>query len=295
MPFEMKKTFSLALSVLICGCAQPSFSTEFTVYSNDVVDMVVLESKSQMSLAALGGSIRHDAGAAADCFVMSDLTLTEEGPQDPIGKTLIGELRPVHTDLVSYDQADITSAEVRLSMRDASITVHEMDVFDLCGMGTDFSGNYEQMDKSHPGYQKAVVKLLLLIHENALHMHREGRTSASISDLRPFFAPIDDGLIEASKQWPAVTVAHNDFAYFLQQEGLHEEAISHLRRIVTYAPDRTVAWLNLADSLWDTGSHEAAGQAYRQYILLMEKSEATGRVPRRAAERSGAAEDQPLR
>jgi tetratricopeptide (TPR) repeat protein len=65
--------------------------------------------------------------------------------------------------------------------------------------------------------------------------------------------------------------AVNNYAYFLQVMGKNDKAISIFKRILTIDPDRTVAYLNLADSLWDSGSKTEAVDQYKLYVESAKK------------------------
>jgi tetratricopeptide (TPR) repeat protein len=78
--------------------------------------------------------------------------------------------------------------------------------------------------------------------------------------------------------------AVNNYAYYLQLQGKHQEAIPVFQKIIEIDPSRTVAYLNLADSLWATGEKSKASQSYSQYVSQCEKMHFDG-VPGRVRER----------
>lgn len=78
--------------------------------------------------------------------------------------------------------------------------------------------------------------------------------------------------------------AVNNYAYYLQLQGKHSEAIPVFQKIVEIDPDRTVAYLNLADSLWAVGKKFEAGQRYAEYLSSCQKEhfdDVPGRVKQR--------------
>jgi tetratricopeptide (TPR) repeat protein len=78
--------------------------------------------------------------------------------------------------------------------------------------------------------------------------------------------------------------AVNNYAYYLQLQGKHSEAIPILQKIVEIDPERTVAYLNLADSLWAMGKKSEAGQCYAEYLSSCQKEhfdDVPGRVKQR--------------
>jgi tetratricopeptide (TPR) repeat protein len=65
--------------------------------------------------------------------------------------------------------------------------------------------------------------------------------------------------------------AVNNYAYYLQLQGKHEEVIPVFEKIIEMDPNRTVAYLNLADSLWAVGDKKNAGAKYSEYVALCRK------------------------
>jgi tetratricopeptide (TPR) repeat protein len=78
--------------------------------------------------------------------------------------------------------------------------------------------------------------------------------------------------------------AVNNYAYYMQRQGKHAEVIPVFEKIIELDPDRTVAYLNLADSLWATGDKEEASKRYCQYVSQCQNMR-YNRVPDRAMER----------
>jgi tetratricopeptide (TPR) repeat protein len=78
--------------------------------------------------------------------------------------------------------------------------------------------------------------------------------------------------------------AVNNYAYYLQLQGKHAEVIPVFEKIIEMDPERTVAYLNLADSLWATGDKKKAGEKYRQYVCQCRKLHYDG-LPGRVQDR----------
>lgn len=78
----------------------------------------------------------------------------------------------------------------------------------------------------------------------------------------------------------------NDIAYYWQQAGHHREAIWLLEKILETEPNRTVAHLNLADSLWSEGNSTKAKEHYLIYIHSMRARKKDSLIPARAFNRS---------
>ncbi|MFD0672895.1 type IV pilus biogenesis/stability protein PilW [Cohnella sp. GCM10027633] len=76
----------------------------------------------------------------------------------------------------------------------------------------------------------------------------------------------------------------NDYAYFLTLAGRNKEAKPLLANVVKLAPDRVVAYLNLADAEWALGLKADAKTHYKQYWKLL-GSKAAKVAPKRVQER----------
>lgn len=80
---------------------------------------------------------------------------------------------------------------------------------------------------------------------------------------------------------------YNDIAYFWQQAGYHREAIWLLAEILNIEPKRTVAHLNIADSLWAEGDTIQAKEHYQLYVRIMEGRKKQSLIPGRVFSRLG--------
>jgi tetratricopeptide (TPR) repeat protein len=81
--------------------------------------------------------------------------------------------------------------------------------------------------------------------------------------------------------------ALNDYGFFLQQAGKHDEAVKILGAVIKQDPDRASAQLNLADSLWALERKAEARSHYKIYNQLMIKANRTGEIPQRVRARLG--------
>ncbi|WP_171817617.1 tetratricopeptide repeat protein [Chryseobacterium sp. StRB126] len=62
---------------------------------------------------------------------------------------------------------------------------------------------------------------------------------------------------------------YNNIAFALLNNGNQKVAIELLTQIISKFPNRTVTYLNLADSYWNIGEKDKAKQHYNKYISLM--------------------------
>lgn len=72
---------------------------------------------------------------------------------------------------------------------------------------------------------------------------------------------------------------YNDIAYYLEQRKFYSESIFLLEKILNKFPERTVAYVNIADAYWGLNEKTKAQTAYRKYIELMEQSNKKHKIP----------------
>lgn len=77
---------------------------------------------------------------------------------------------------------------------------------------------------------------------------------------------------------------YNDIAYYLQQKNANNEAIFLLEKIIKKFPNRTVAYLNLADAYDGINDKEKAKENYEKYINLMKQENKENKIPKRVLE-----------
>lgn len=94
----------------------------------------------------------------------------------------------------------------------------------------------------------------------------------------------NDVLVEIPIDRSSVT-QYNNIAYYLEQGGAYEPAIHLLEHIVEAFPRRTVAYINLGDAYWGHGDRNAAIDAYKTYIRLLEEEGREDRAPGYVRER----------
>ena len=86
-------------------------------------------------------------------------------------------------------------------------------------------------------------------------------------------------------QDPNVTAIMNDYGFFLAEAGMNDRAVAVLTTVLARAPDRTVAYLNLADAEYAQGWKDEARGHYRGYRERMRGENKAAKVPPRVAER----------
>lgn len=74
--------------------------------------------------------------------------------------------------------------------------------------------------------------------------------------------------------------SYNNIAFALLNNGNYTGAIELLKEIISKSPNRTVAYLNLADSYWNTGEKENGKEYYKKYIsLILTQKKDRSKVP----------------
>jgi TonB family protein len=77
----------------------------------------------------------------------------------------------------------------------------------------------------------------------------------------------------------------NDFGFYCQLAGDDDSAILMFKKVIAEAPEREVAYLNLADSLWKKGKEEEARPLYDKYQKLMVAENLAAKIPSEAKNR----------
>jgi tetratricopeptide (TPR) repeat protein len=73
----------------------------------------------------------------------------------------------------------------------------------------------------------------------------------------------------------------NDTAFYLYQLGYHEASLEILKKVIQLDPNRTVAYLNMADVYLALNNHRQAKQNYLIYANKMKNARLTQQIPKR--------------
>jgi tetratricopeptide (TPR) repeat protein len=169
---------------------------------------------------------------------------------------------------------------------------------------------YESDDPFYPGAYAGTYTLgpptLLLSHQKALLTYKKNVKTA-ISYLNYGFAQYTDGYGPSGYIDGTVTKADfvaadydsypegrlslavyvdilNNYGYFLSLDGRNKDAKLILTNVIKLVPDRTVAYLNLADVEWTLDQRTVAKGHYKQYVKLL-GNKAASIAPKRVQER----------
>jgi len=78
---------------------------------------------------------------------------------------------------------------------------------------------------------------------------------------------------------------YNNIAYYLQKNGYHKEAILILQNVLERYSNRTVAYLNMADSLYELNKKDLAKSYYVNYTRWMKLNHKENKIPKRVFKR----------
>jgi hypothetical protein len=141
--------------------------------------------------------------------------------------------------------------------------------------------------------------LLQLGHKKALVEYRAGKPDSAAKLLSDVFLTDQAALLLGMKSrdqygkagcaaylpFDEFIVILNDYGFFLEQSS-DPRAVEILSIAVALDPERTVAFLNLADALWGEGRKTEAAVNYREYARLMKAKGFEKQIPSRVTERS---------
>jgi tetratricopeptide (TPR) repeat protein len=90
-----------------------------------------------------------------------------------------------------------------------------------------------------------------------------------------------------SKPWTIdnsnVTI-FNDLGYFLTEAAQYKDAVDVLVEVIAKFPDRTVAYLNIADAYSGLNNIIAAKENYQKYIVMMTNDGKQAKIPKRVTD-----------
>lgn len=79
----------------------------------------------------------------------------------------------------------------------------------------------------------------------------------------------------------------NDLGFFLEETGQFRDAVDVLADVIVKFPDRTPAYLNIADAYAGLKNNDKAKENYKKYMDLMTKAGKQGKVPKRVIDAIG--------
>jgi len=127
-------------------------------------------------------------------------------------------------------------------------------------------------------------------HADALY--RSGNKAGAVAALEPLLKDMQLALL--TETYPAGNDAGdrkivgevNNYGFYLAEAGRAKEAVEVLSSVTDAAPDRTVAYLNLADAQFAAGAAADAKTNYAEYAKRMTAAGNAAHIPPRVAERA---------
>jgi uncharacterized small protein (DUF1192 family) len=123
------------------------------------------------------------------------------------------------------------------------------------------------------------------LHAEALRLHKAHKPARAVELLAQALAPAAVSKLDPTGADETVTELLNDHGFLLSEAGLHQRAIAVLQSVIARAPDRAVAYLNLADAEHALGDAASASLHYRRYATLMWSADKGAKIPGRVTER----------
>ncbi|HEX8268465.1 MAG TPA: tetratricopeptide repeat protein [Flavobacterium sp.] len=93
-------------------------------------------------------------------------------------------------------------------------------------------------------------------------------------------------MAERPDEWHNIEALNNK-AFYLAEVKYYATSVYILRQVLQKDPNRAVAWLNLADSLWELGNRDEARKSYNKYIMLIKNQKKDEKkIPKRVFART---------
>ena len=102
----------------------------------------------------------------------------------------------------------------------------------------------------------------------------------SVKSKKSLSAKNIDALLKEVKIDSKSVTTYNDIAYYLQKNKYHKDAILILQHLLDRYPNRTVAYLNMADSLYELNKKDSAKSYYINYTRWMKFYNKENKIPK---------------
>lgn len=274
----MKMTIKKLLALIFISFASLPFAqASLGLYESKmgIIGLSALEGK--YTLIAMAGGQPLDAATTGNCVIVA--RAVEKNNK------LIGVLVPFKSSYFSYEQLSSEERPIALEMKDNAIVLEDVDTLGICGLDVSFIDFYHRISEGSEKYKDNYLELLSLARDISMSKYREKDLIGAIETARPYAENLPLEWLNEPQQGEKLSEFINNYAFFLQQAGQPEAAIKLLKKLVGLKPNRTVAWLNLADAYWDTKQFTSARDCYAKYKKMMEESNKGSAIPVRAYER----------
>jgi hypothetical protein len=284
---------SLGLVFSSIGYRADALSLVFSDYNTSIC--LFVDTNSRFTLIGYGGSDNHSAG----CIIKACGYKSQD--------SLIGFLKDVNSSIVSYKVNDSLQHSFTAILRNDLLTINRADVFDLCGVGANFTREYKPVINQTECRKKLsdIIDLFAGLNENTfvlndLNQLLTQKTVEAIHStaLARFKSGDKTGAASIVKQFLKTTTVcaatitsdnidkYNDLGFFLEQGKDCTDAIPVLEAVLKIQPTRIVAHINIGDAFFACGRIEDAKSAYLRYIDLMKKDGKEKKIPQRVIDRT---------
>ncbi|HDR9481190.1 TPA: tetratricopeptide repeat protein [Burkholderia aenigmatica] len=246
-------------------------------YETQGADAALVKADDKYTLTLSGGAPPAGASTSADCYVKSKDLELKNG-------ILGGELAPIHNGIANLSSKNLTGHHIYASLNNSIIDVREADVQGICADDIDLTGGYKVVVNENEIKEKYIY-YVDMAHQEALLFLKSGNPVGAVTTLAPYANSYRERWLRDRSSRNTLISVLNDYAYALQLNNQNEEAITILRAVLSAAPNRAVAWLNIADSYWSQGDFEKGRAAYRKYVSLMTSAGDATKILPRANER----------
>lgn len=270
----------MALCAILGGVGvQAVAADQVNAYQGQRGTALIIDFNGDRIFMAAGGAVPNGAATSGDCFIKAHMTL-KKSPN-----YYEGALLPLHNELFDLDASDVHGKGVGLYLSENEIRVGGAQVDGICADGTDFSGNYAELQKSNDDYRKVYLYFMSLAYQDSSYLYKNKDLSGAAKDLQPFVENFALVWLQDKDNRKVLIPALNDYAYILQIMGNNVAALHLLQEVTQYEPKRVVAWLNIADSYWAQSDDANARKCYQKYVDLMTEENMKGKIPKRVLNR----------
>ncbi len=246
-------------------------------YETQGADAALAKVDDTYTLTLSGGAPPTGASTSADCYVKSADLKLKNGFLD-------GDLAPIHNGIVNLSSKILAGRHISVSLYNLTLDVREVNVQGICADDIDLTGSYRVVT-SDGELENKYIYYAGMAHQEALIFLKNGNPGGAIATLAPYAKSYQERWLRDRGSRDTLISTLNDYAYALQLNNKNEEAIEILRVVLSVAPNRVVAWLNIADSYWSEGDLEKGRAAYREYVSLMTRVGDAAKIPSRATDR----------
>ncbi|WP_081894876.1 tetratricopeptide repeat protein [Burkholderia paludis] len=247
-------------------------------YSTQGADAALAQRDGSYTLTLSGGAPAAGASTSADCYIRSKDLKLEKGSLD-------GELAPVHNEVANLSARSVVGHRMVASVNNSTLEVKEAAVQGICADDVDLTGAYKIVSGGD-SLRRKYSYYLSMVHSEAIIFLKSNLPGDAVDILSPYVTSYQEKWLHERNTRDILISSLNDYAYALQLVKRNGEAVSILETVLSVAPNRAVAWLNIADSYWDLGDSQKARPAYKKYVDLMTRSGSAEKIPARVNERN---------